>query len=333
MEHLEFAQAAARIRVLEKNLLDKSSYEQLTGLDSESEWIRWLQDRSYSPLITASDQEPDLENKLTQILESEYQTLRDMSPEPKVTALLGLKYDYHNLKVLIKSKAVSNDPSQLCMMAGTMAYERMKRDFEAGAFGDWPELLRTAAVEAVRLFERNRDPVEVDWLIHRCWLSHLRAEAEAYNSGLIGEWLTATIDLFQLTALFSAQARGDQETVLDDIALSGGRLDKSWLRRNFRETAESMVKKLAHTDYGKLIKACLHTVADGDFISCLERRGEAYLLGKLKAASLISFGPEPLFAYLLFKETEIRNLRMILFGLQVGFSQEEIMERLRMPDV
>ena len=100
----------------------------------------------------------------------------------------------------------------------------------------------------------------------------------------------------------------------------------------YREPVESLIKKLAHTDFGALLKVCTNTVADGDLSICLADQSEKLTLTKLQAASRISFGPEPLFSYLLSKEAELRNLRMILLGFQVGSSSDDIMERLRMPD-
>lgn len=332
MERLEFAQAVARIRVLEKRLLDKSNYEQLIGLNSEKEWVRWLQDRNYSPLLAAMDQGGDPEKTLDLILASEYEFVKSISPEPQITSLLGLKYDYHNLMVLIKSKLGVRERTDLCVQAGALPLSVLQRDLERGALGDWPEQLSLAAVEAIRQFELNRDPLQIDWIITKSQLSHMLSEAENFSSDLIKDWVLQKIDLYHLMVLLGGQRRGDPEADLDARCVPGGRLDKAWLHRMYREPAESLIKKLAHTDYGALLKVCLTAVADGDLSTCLADQSEKLALVKLQAASRISFGPEPLFSYLLSKEAEIRNLRMILLGFQVGSSADEIMERLRMPD-
>jgi len=332
MDRLEFAQAVARIRVLEKRLLDKSNYEQLIGLNSEKEWVRWLQDRNYSPLLSAIDQGGDPEKTLNLILASEYELLKSISPEPQITSLLGLKYDYHNLMVLIKSKLGGEARTDLCAQAGNLPPSALQRDLERGALRDWPEQLSLTAAEALRQFERNRDPLELDWIITRSHLSHMLSEVEIYNSDFIKDWVLQKIDLYHLTVLLGGQKRGDPETDMDERFVPGGRLDKAWLHRMYREPVESLLKKLAHTDFGGLLKVCSNALADGDLSTCLADQSERLTLAKLQAASRISFGPEPLFSYLLNKEAEIRNLRMILLGFQVGSSADEIMERLRMPD-
>jgi len=333
MERLEFAQVVARIRVLEKRLLDKSNYEQLIGLGSEMEWVRWLQDRNYSPLISATDQGGDPEEMLNLILASDYQWIKAQSPEPLITSLLGLKYDYHNLKVLIKSKLGLLERIDLGVDAGVMPLAVMQRDMERDTLSDWPQQLRQAAEEAFSRFEMNRDPIEIDWIILRSQLSHMLSETAQFNSELIRDWVTRQIDVYNLTVLLSAQKRGDPESDLDLKFVPGGILDKAWLHRMYREPIESLIKKLAHTDYGTLLKACSTTFADGDHATCLADQAEKLTLGKLKEAGRISFGPEPLFSYLLYKEAEIRNLRMILLGFQAGFSADEIMERMRTADV
>lgn len=49
----------------------------------------------------------------------------------------------------------------------------------------------------------------------------------------------------------------------------------------------------------------------------------------LKKAKLISFGPEPIIAYIFAKENEIKAVRIILTGKKNGVDPDIIKERLR----
>jgi V/A-type H+-transporting ATPase subunit C len=49
----------------------------------------------------------------------------------------------------------------------------------------------------------------------------------------------------------------------------------------------------------------------------------------LNRAKYIPFGPEPLVAYVLGRENEVKSLRIILAGKVNGLSDQEIGERLR----
>lgn len=48
-----------------------------------------------------------------------------------------------------------------------------------------------------------------------------------------------------------------------------------------------------------------------------------------KSSKYITFGPEPIFSYIVAKETEIKNLRIIMVSKTNGISPEAIRERVR----
>ena len=65
-------------------------------------------------------------------------------------------------------------------------------------------------------------------------------------------------------------------------------------------------------------------------ISQVEKVLDDYIISYLKQSRYISMGIEPVIAYLFFKETEIKNARLIITGQVNGIPQEKIKERLRL---
>ena len=61
----------------------------------------------------------------------------------------------------------------------------------------------------------------------------------------------------------------------------------------------------------------------------VRKTGDNYLISYVKKAGLISFGPEPLVAYLWAKENEIKLIRIVMVGKINGLPADDIKERLR----
>jgi V/A-type H+-transporting ATPase subunit C len=61
----------------------------------------------------------------------------------------------------------------------------------------------------------------------------------------------------------------------------------------------------------------------------LEKACDDFLIDYIVRAKYFPFGAEPLVSYILAKENEIKNLRLVLFGKKSGFSSEDIRRLLR----
>jgi len=61
----------------------------------------------------------------------------------------------------------------------------------------------------------------------------------------------------------------------------------------------------------------------------LEKLSDNYIMNYVKKSRFVTFGVEPLIGYLVAKESEIRNVRIVMVGKINGISPEIIRERLR----
>jgi len=86
-----------------------------------------------------------------------------------------------------------------------------------------------------------------------------------------------------------------------------------WVELNITQTKEKSAKRREYSQ----------------FISAFERQCDNELVQYLKTARQTAFGVEPVLAFLLGKQFELKNVRIILAGLRTGCSPEDIRERLR----
>ena len=95
------------------------------------------------------------------------------------------------------------------------------------------------------------------------------------------------------------------------------------------EQIDNLATKLSSTKYGKILKEGIEAYAKSGSISYLEKLMDNELMDYVKKGKYVTFGIEPLFSYLVAKETEIRDVRIIMVGKLNQIAPAVIRERLR----
>ena len=102
MDREDFIQSSVRIRYAEKKLLTKQQLQRLADTKSLEDAIKLLNETSYSSEISKLDRPENYEEVLSDVLNKTYRDVTEISPDKSLVEILSCKYDYHNLKVLVK---------------------------------------------------------------------------------------------------------------------------------------------------------------------------------------------------------------------------------------
>ena len=143
---MDYGQSVVTIRVLEKRLLTKNRLERMIESETCEEVLKLLSETEYSQDMTDIQNSRDYEKILKRETERVFSLVRNMSKNKEVVDILSLKYDYHNLKVLIKSKVFEKDNTNLLMNAGTIDITKFKTKSETQSL-DLPEEILEAIAE------------------------------------------------------------------------------------------------------------------------------------------------------------------------------------------
>jgi V/A-type H+-transporting ATPase subunit C len=90
-----------------------------------------------------------------------------------------------------------------------------------------------------------------------------------------------------------------------------------------------MATKFTSSKYGEVVRIGLEEYIKTGKLSSLEKLSENYIMNNLKVAKYVAFGPEPIFAYIVAKETEIKIIRIIMVGKLNNVDTSVIRERVR----
>jgi V/A-type H+-transporting ATPase subunit C len=113
-----------------------------------------------------------------------------------------------------------------------------------------------------------------------------------------------------------------------NVFLKGGFLTLERLERGLELGYEAIAPLFFVTPYYRLVEAgAAYLSSDKSFLK-LEQQCEQHLTGFLKSTVQVTTGPQPIIAYLLLKENEIRTVRLILTAKKNNLDIKLILDRI-----
>ena len=315
---------SARIRAMERNLLTAARMERMIDAPTVDDAAKVLGEIGYGDFSLTGEQ--SLNGVLLAEREKVLQELTPMMPDRAVMDVFRVKYDYHNVKTMLKALAVSSDPERLLVDAGRVSAEQLAGGLRVGDYSVLPGRLQAAAAEAAEVLHATGDPQRSDFVLDRAYYEEMLELAEASGSKFLTEYVRANIDSVNLrSAVRTLRMKKDSE-FLRKVLFSGGtvsvesiaaavenrELEKLYYSTALRQAAEYGVASVGGGSMTKFEKAC------DDAVTAVVAR-----------AKKVPFGVETVIAYVAAKEIEFTAVRVILTGRMAGLSGETIRERLR----
>lgn len=325
MDNTIFAQSVARIRSLETKMLDDSKVQSLVEARDFEDCIRLLQDSRYSGYVTLSSYEDGLKS----VLEDLYADMYKTSPIREVVDILSARYDAHNIKSLIKGRLTGTDVSYLLINAGTIPALKLADMVKEENLGDMPKTLKSCVEKVLEGYKEIQDPQDIDISVDKAVFAYMQEIGQRSGMEFLEAIVKLMIDMANIKAFIRCKLQDKGREFLKRAYIPGGRLDFDVFGSNLNDSLENFPGKVYHTDYFKWVKAGIDGYMKNGDLGVIEKSGDNYIIDYLWKAKLISFGPEPLVAFMLASENEIKILRIILTGKSNRVNPESIRERLR----
>lgn len=326
MDRMDYGQSVVTIRVLEKRLLTKNRLERMIESETCEEVLKLLSETEYSQNMTDIRNSRDYEKILKRETERVFSLVRNMSKNKEVVDILSLKYDYHNLKVLIKSKVFEKDNTNLLMNAGTIDITKFKTKSETQSL-DLPEEILEAIAEIKK--EENLTPQKIDIIVEKYYFKNLVNLSKKIDVKVITDYVKGLIDFQNIITLFRVQKQKRDAKFLDSVIFDGGTIPKDKIVGSLNDSPETILNKFKKEKLGPYLVKGVEVFNETKRLSEFEKISDNYLMELNKESKYIVFGPEPLFTYLVAKEREINAIRLIMVSKINNISSEKIRERLR----
>lgn len=261
--------------------------------------------------------------------EKAYDLVFSSLPEQSELELFKYSKDYHNAKACLKAEFLETDPMPYMTAGGNLEPKKMADMIRERDFIFMSTEMKEAVNEAIEVFGKGRDPQEVDIILDKaCYREMLKAAETTENQFLVG-YVKLLIDIANLTTFIRLKQIGKPWTFFQKVFLEGGTIRDSLFIASYEENYHKIGEKLAPYGFGEITEKGGQEVKTTGMYSLLERLCDNKRIEYIRNAKFVSFGVEPAAAYLIAKESEIKNLRMILTGKIAGTSKEVILERLR----
>ena len=328
MKRKDYGQSVVMVRVLEKKLLTKNRLDRMIEAETPEEVMKQLSETEYSQNMFDIQQPQEYERILKRETERVFNLVRELSNDKEIVDILSLKYDYHNLKVLLKSKITGKDFSNLLMQAGTIDASKFKVKFETQS-NDLPQEIIEAIDEVQKDFVENHNPQRIDIIVDKHYFRNLSRLAKEIDVKVITDYVEGLIDFQNMITLFRVKKQNRDARFLETVIFEGGTISKNKIVESINDNTDTILNKFKKEKLGIYLTKGLEVFSETKRLSELEKISDNYLMELNKESKYVVFGPEPLFTYLVAKEREINAIRMIMVSKINNISSDKIRERLR----
>lgn len=344
----DYLYSSARIRALERTLLTRDRIERMLDSKTASEAAKVLSECGYEdiPSITRESLETMLSKERSRV----YSLLRSFVPHREIIDFFRVKYDYHNLKAIVKAEAQDIDEDRLVVSDGRFAKPALINAVRKADYSGIPAEMGHAIESAKDILSRTGDPQLSDIEFDRACFGEMLSIAQSLGSVFLTGYVRLLIDIANIRIIVrSVRTKRDFEFLRRSL-LEGGNIEAEQLlaaisdmslKTVFRGSILEPAASIADNIISGLEKASGldnefgRSAPDGDRASMteLERILDGAADSYLDSAKKVTFGEAPVITFLAAKETEYTTVRAILSGLLAGVSPGAIRQRLSLTAV
>jgi len=224
---------------------------------------------------------------------------------------------------------LNKDLSHLYVPIGSFDLQTLKNSIVEGNLNDLPEEFGNAIEDVLRDYETNRDPQRIDIILDKIYFEHLYEMAKDTKVDLFINYVKDMIDFLNIKSAIRLKNQGKDVKFFEDVILPNGNIDTDIILYTLNDSIDNMIHKFRNSKISSGLLKGLESYRNTNRLSDLEKYMDNYLMELNKPSKYINFGPEPIFSYIIAKETEIKTLRIIMVSKLNNLSPDVIRERVR----
>ena len=325
IKETDYLAITAMLAARDAYMLSEDRMERMLAAPSFDEAAKIPEECGYGDLSGKSADEINaaLEARLVEVFDE----LARIVSEPELVDIFRRKYDYHNLKVLIKAQQTGSSGADLISTRSAIPADVVREALVSGEFQMLPPEITHAAEEAQSILARTSNPQLADFSLDRAYFAALTELASRVTDPFAAQYVRLLIDSANLRAVVRTVRMGKDVDYLRLALVPGGEVSEASLLA----AAESPESFATVFQSSRLAEAAEIGAAamQGGGLTRFERACDNTVLRLVKEVKRKSFCASHVMAYLAAMENEVTSLRMILTGRLAGLSSDTIRERLR----
>ena len=336
-------------RIRENNLLTSNDLERLNDYNSVEDVLNALSDSSYRDAIQNLNRPEEYEKILDEELKNSYELIENTASDDNILQYFRERYNFHNLKVLVREIAQDESYANLYNDIGNIDLAYIKRhlssdNIEVGFLesleieGYQPfnksvnenDTYVEYGKKALKKFRQTNNPKDIDITLDKAYYEKLLIDAKEIDLEELIKYTKERIDLINIKTLLRIKAQGNEASDLSEALIDGGYIEPERLVELAPADINHIVVKLSNENINKyLVRALDDEKSLDQNLLDLEKAIDDHQMDYSRLAKSMTYGPEVLMNYIISKETEIKNLRIILVSKLNSLPKEFTLERLR----
>ena len=320
----QYVYAVTRIHYAEQNLLDEQDIEQLVSAKNVEEAMRILNDKGWGTK-NAIDDDPDA--LVAAETEKTWSLVSELAGNVVPFNVFRYANDFHNLKAAIKLAYTANEESDkehYFLPFGTIEQGKVIKAANEHDFTALPEPMASAGREAYEVLAHTGNGQLCDMVLDRAALCAIFDAGTKSGSEVLTRYAQLTVDSANIKAAVRCNRMKKSREFAEKAIAPTGTLDTSTLlSAASAEHLDALYEYLAFTNYAGAVPELKKSLA------AFERWCDNEMMELIKPQRYNYFSIEPLAAFILGRENEIRMVRLILSAKINHLSEDMLRERLR----
>lgn len=317
----DYLYATMRVRANENSLLSAQAAERMIEAKTPEEAAKVLADVGYRDASARSFSE--IEKVLKEKRLETFALIDEICENKHILEVFALKYDFHNIKTVIKAALTGQDPEPLFADGATVDPAKLLAAYRADELSELPAEMESAIKEAREALSHTGDAQYADFVLDRAYFDMLKKSARESGSEFLVGYVALLSDIANLRSAVRTYRRGKDAAILRDCLVGGGSIAEGVFLSYDFESGFSSTSLADAAEYAK-------ETAEGKrgFLE-FERELDNILIKYMKSAKYIAYGEKPIVAYIAARENEAMMIRIIMAGKLEGLAPDEIRSRLR----
>ena len=323
-EREKYLYLTAMLRAREVRLLTRERAMSMLDAPTFDDAARILTDCGYEDM--SGMKAGEIDSVLNRRREEVFAETARLSPETALVDIFRIRYDYHNVKAIIKARAMEVDAEYLLSRSGRVEPEKLTAACREGKNASLPKALGTAVREAESVLARTANPQMSDFVLDAACFAELKECAAQTENAFVEKYVSALIDCANIKGSVRTLRMGKSPDFMADVLVDGGTVSRT--RFLTADSGDAIAALFANTHLEKAAQLGAEAI-NGGSMTTFELECDNVIVRLLREAGRVSYGCEPLLAYLAAIENETTAVRMILNAKLAGIHPQVIKERLR----
>jgi V/A-type H+-transporting ATPase subunit C len=317
----------AQVRALEMQMLTRTTLQDMANASGFQQAADLLSGTEYT-LPAGGRNFAEVQQVLLQRRTAARALFADLMLDKATVKLFKTRDDFANLRLAVRRTLTEKPAGTDYSSDGNVPAEQIEQIFaEHEEFDEppFPDYVLNAVERAVLAYYQNKDIRRIDDAIDQYQADYNLRQARRLKSVFLTGLFKIQIDLTNIRTMLRVKFTESEQR---NVFLKGGFIELERFTHGIELGYEALGQLFFVTPYYRIVDIGAGYLASNKSFLKVEQQCEEHLTGFLKTTVRITAGPQPIIAYLLMKENEIRTINLILTAKKNNLDTKLLLDRM-----